>query len=354
MKRAAAVIACLLAFAAHASPSAAQPAPVPGAPARAVVFDTDVDFDDTVALAVLAQQHLDGRVDLRAVTITNDGGGLPGKAYQHARCLLDSLGLPDVPVADTTYGLPHQFPPALRFGIDFILDAAIPDCAAGHVPSSMSAGELLAATAADLNGRLTLIATGPMTNVAVAMQLLEARYGPGATALINRAYLQVGAVHVMGGLEGVPGFDDTQTFNAWGDPAATQAVFDGLRQGSVFVVPHDATDYVPVRVAYLATLAAEARTPAAQYVATMMNHPLLIGAINAGLAVFWWDPLAALAATDEHDLVTYEWTRLEVIQDGPSSGRTIESPSGARLRVAFSADTARFERRLLDVLNGVR
>ena len=26
----------------------------------AVIFDTDVDFDDTVALAVLAQQHLRG------------------------------------------------------------------------------------------------------------------------------------------------------------------------------------------------------------------------------------------------------------------------------------------------------
>ena len=76
----------------------------------AVIFDTDVDFDDTVALAALAQQHLRGTIDLRAVTVTNNGGGLPGKAYQHARCLLDSLGLHQIPVADATYSLPHAFP----------------------------------------------------------------------------------------------------------------------------------------------------------------------------------------------------------------------------------------------------
>ena len=47
-----------------------------------VIFDTDADFDDTVALAALAEQHLKGLIDLRAVTITNNGGGLPGKGFQ--------------------------------------------------------------------------------------------------------------------------------------------------------------------------------------------------------------------------------------------------------------------------------
>lgn len=62
-------------FAGHSSLVTAQANRRPGAPARAVIFDTDVDFDDTAALAALAQQHLEGHVDLRAVTITNDGGG---------------------------------------------------------------------------------------------------------------------------------------------------------------------------------------------------------------------------------------------------------------------------------------
>ena len=38
-----------------------------------VVFDTDLDFDDAAALAYLSQEHKMGRIQLRAVTITNRG-----------------------------------------------------------------------------------------------------------------------------------------------------------------------------------------------------------------------------------------------------------------------------------------
>jgi purine nucleosidase len=318
---------------------------------RPVVFDTDVDFDDTAALAALAAQHLGGRIDLRAVTITNNGAGLPGKAYLHARCLLDALGLDEIPVADATYDLPHAFPDELRFAVDSILDVSIPDCAAGHMPPPHSASELLAEEIVHAPGRLTLIVTGPLTNVAVAIDTLNRRHPRRAAALIDRAYVQGGAVDVPGGLEGVPGFDNTQTLNIWGDPAAAQAVFIALRPGALHLVPADATDFVPVRAEYVALLSATAQTPAAEYVATLMNHPLLVGAVQAGLPVFWWDPLAALSATTR-GLVQYRWKRLTVIQEGVSSGRTVESPAGSWMRVGVAADSARFENAFLDALNG--
>jgi purine nucleosidase len=127
-------------------------------------------------------------------------------------------------------------------------------------------------------------------------------------------------------------------------------VFTSLRPGSLRLIAHDAVNFVPVTADYVGFLTANAQTPAAQYVATLMNQPLLIGAIRAGLPVFWWDPLAALAATDD-DFVQYEWDRITVIQDGVSSGRTIESPAGAWMRVAVSADPTLFESTLLNVLN---
>ena len=316
-----------------------------------VIFDTDADFDDTVALAVLAQQHIKGLIDLRAVTITNNGGGLPGKSFQHVRCLLNSFGLDEVRVADATYDLPHAFPDRLRFAIDFILDAAIPSCAAGHVAPSVSASQLLADEIEAADGRLTLIATGPLTNVARAIDLLNQRDPSRAALLIDRAFVESGAVNVPGGLEGVPGFDNTQTLNTWGDPAAAEMVFRSLRPGALHLVPHDATNFVPVRLPYLALLNANTRTPAARYVATLMNHPLLVGAVQAGLEVFWWDPLAALAATDAR-LVDYRYMRIAVIQDGVSSGRTIESPTGTGMRVGVAANQELFESEMLEVLNG--
>lgn len=316
-----------------------------------VIFDTDADFDDTVALAALAEQHIKGLIDLRAVTITNNGGGLPGKGFQHVRCLLDSLGLDRVPVADATYSLPHAFPGRLRFGIDFILDAAIPDCAAGHIPPTRSASQLLADEIEAADGRLTLIAVGPLTNVALAIDVLNQRNPSRAALLIDRAFIESGAVNVPGGLEGVAGFDNSQTLNTWGDPAAAETVFTSLRPGALHLVPHDATNFVPVRLPYLALLNANARTPAARYVATLMNNPLLVGAVQAGLDVFWWDPLAALAATDAR-LVDYRFMRIAVVQEGVSSGRTIESPTGTGMRVGVSANQELFESEMLDVLNG--
>lgn len=319
--------------------------------AQPVIFDNDADFDDTVALAALAEQHIQGRIDLRAVTIGNNGAGLPGKGYQHTRCLLDALGLEEVPVGDATYDLPHAFPDLLRFTIDAILDASIPDCTAGHLPPSQSASELLAEEIAKAEGRLTLIATGPLTNVAVAIDRLNRRRPWRAAALIDRAYIQGGAVDVPGGLEGVPGFDGTQTLNIWGDPAAAQAVFTALRPGALHLVPGDATDFVPVRLEYVALISANAHTSAAEYVATLMNHPIIVGAVQAGLPLFWWDPLTALSMTNRR-LVEYRWKRIAVIQDGVSSGRTIESPTGSWMRVGVSADAALFESTLLNVLNG--
>lgn len=54
---------------------------------------------------------------------------------------------------------------------------------------------------------------------------------------------------------------------------------------------------------------------------------------------------ANLVAMTTPDLVEFDWTPVDVILDGPSSGRTIESTTGVRMRVAFSADMALFERR---------
>jgi hypothetical protein len=114
----------------------------------------------------------------------------------------------------------------------------------------------------------------------------------------------------------------------------------------------DATGDVPVRLEYVAQIAANARTPEAQYVAILMNNPLRVGAVQAGLAVFWWDPLAAFSVTD-HMLVHYEWNRVTVIQDGVSSGRHDRDANRRVDARGLSADTALFETTMLDVLNGV-
>jgi purine nucleosidase len=64
------------------------------------VVDTDMDFDDTAALAYLAQADKLELIDLRAVGVEISGVAFAGNGLSHARCLLDRLGLPQVPVSD--------------------------------------------------------------------------------------------------------------------------------------------------------------------------------------------------------------------------------------------------------------
>ena len=65
-----------------------------------------------------------------------------------------------------------------------------------------------------------------------------------------------------------------------------------------------------------------------------------------------WDSLTAAIVTDE-SLATFQEMSLVVIdEEGAESGRTAVSDSGHTMRVAISADQARFETLFLDALNG--
>ncbi len=331
--------------------AAARQTPSTSAARPVVFFDTDMDLADAVALAALAAQHRRGLIDLRAVTITNNGAGLPGQAYRHARCLLDSFGLDEIPAADATYNLPHVFPDVLRFTFDAILSASVPDCAAGRSAPARAAGALLADEIERADARVTVIATGPLTNVAEAVARLDQGRPSRAAFLIRRFYAQGGAIDVPGGLEGVEGFDNTQTLNIWGGEAGAQYVFASLRPAAIHLVAADATNFVPIRAPFVAGLTAAARTPEAVFVARLMNHPILLYAVGAGLRIYWWDPLAALSGTDAR-LVEYRWKRIAVVQGGASAGRTIESADGVRMRVGMAADQTLFEAALLEALNG--
>ncbi|GAA4957443.1 inosine-uridine nucleoside N-ribohydrolase [Nonomuraea thailandensis] len=319
-------LAVLPATAAHAGPPA-------------VVFDTDMDFDDAATLAYLSQEHRAGRIELRAITVTNSGAGLPGRAIRHARCLAERLGLSGVRIADGSGAGPNSFPADLRQLFDRVLTAATPGCAGDETPSAVRAPELIRKLLrADPSTQI--IATGPLTNLAAALP-----------ASASRLTSMGGAVHVPGNLccGTPPEFDGTQEFNYWLDPAAARAVLTGSR-GAVRMVSLDAANEVPITGAFLDRLAADHRTPAADTVLEIVTHPEVRPLIEQAL-LYWWDPLAAMSAVRPGH-VRFTYGKVDVVPSGPSAGRTFLSPSGGPLWYGIAADTAAFEQRFLDTLNG--
>jgi purine nucleosidase len=320
---------------------AAAAAPVP------VVFDTDMDFDDAAALAYLSQEHKRGRIQPRAVTVTNSGVGLPGLAIRNARCLLSRFGLSHVPVADGSPTAVHVAPPEARLTVELVLATVLLGCLEGTQPAPVSAAQLLADSIRSAPSGVVLIATGPLSNVAGALR--------SDAALADRlaaTYVMGGAVHVPGNLccTTTTGFDNSQELNMWIDPQAASDTFAALREGSVSLIALDATRHVPLTAAFAARLQSNQTTPEAQLVAAIANHPVVtLGSLVA--PAYWWDPLAAMAATRPGS-VSYQAERIVVVQDGPQSGRTAASADGRGMQVGVFADQARFEQVFIDTLNG--
>jgi purine nucleosidase len=330
----------------HAARAQTAPAPVP----VPVVFDTDMDFDDSAALAYLAGAHKRGLIELKAVTVTSAGNGYSGSAIRHARCILQRVGLPNIPVADSTTTGARAFPPEARLAVDLVLEDVLLGCLASATHSASPAPVLLAQIANAEQGRLVLVATGPLTDVAAALPLLHP--APAGQTPFSQITIMGGAIHVAGNLcctTTLP-YDNTQELNIWADPAAAQAVFAALGP-AVSLVPLDATAYVPITENYVGNinLAGNQATAEAKLVAAIVDNPIVQAGILDGMA-YWWDPLAAVAAT-RPGVVSYQSGTVSVVQSGGASGRVQLTPGGAPLRYATAANGALFEQDFIDVLN---
>jgi inosine-uridine nucleoside N-ribohydrolase len=306
-----------------------------------VVVDADMSFDDAATLAYLAQADRRGRIDLDAVTVSLSGAGYTGRGLSHARCLLRKHGLRGVPVSDGNRLGANPLPEAIRSYVDRVVSSASAPCT--DVPTEGRAARILTKP----RGKFTLIAQGPLTNVAQALER-----DPSLARRIERVYI-MGAGTTHGNLccGAGDGTDHGQEFNFWADPAAAHEVFTAL-SGKIYLTALNATDFVPITFDFLDRLKAVDTTVATATVVTILEDPDVQGFMRQGL-MYWWDPLNAAAAIT-HRFVTYERTRLSVVQGGVEAGRTVVDPRGARIRLGVTADARAFEDHFLAVLAGAR
>jgi purine nucleosidase len=206
------------------------------------------------------------------------------------------------------------------------------------VPGPRSTASELLASAADASPvPVTIIALGPLTNLADAIAAEATLAGR-----IGRIVEMGGAVDAAGTVATDPsglGAPGPAEWNIYADPAAADAVF---RSGiPITLVPLDATQAVPVDQAFLDALEPDHAAAGADIAFELISKR------GVAMGEYLWDALAAVAAVDE-SVVTIEPIRLAVdTSAGPDSGRTIRSDTGPELRVAMAADRAAFEARFL-------
>jgi inosine-uridine nucleoside N-ribohydrolase len=174
-----------------------------------IILDCDPGHDDAIALLLaLASPEL----ELLGVT-TVSGNQTLDKTTANAIRVLDRVGRPEIPVAagaDRPFVRERQA--AANVHGDTGLDGPeLPP--PSRSPEHAHAIEWIANTLAVADDRVTLVATGPLTNVA----LFLARY-PELAARLERIVL-------MGGAIGEGNVTPAAEFNIWADPEAAQRVF---------------------------------------------------------------------------------------------------------------------------------
>ena len=151
-----------------------------------------------------------------------------------------------------------------------------------------------------------------------------------------------GAVHVPGNL-GDGGYFKTDNkaaeWNFFIDPAAARIVF--ASGWKLTLVPLDATNQVPIDLAFLRELQAAARTPLGRFVGQVLETDRKYIEQNIYYA---WDPLAAVALVDRAVVRTRAYA-IAVQQHPPVAGQTKPlAGRRANARVAWAADALAFKK----------
>jgi purine nucleosidase len=296
--------------------------------AHEIIIDCDPGIDDALAL-VFAYGHPD--LDLVGITTVAGNVGLE-TTTANALAIRDYLGMGGVPVVAGCQGPLLRSPLSARsvHGESGLGAARLP--VSSSEPARGHAVDYLAGAVGAEPGQITLVATGPLTNVALAL-----RRQP---ALVT----QVRDFVIMGGSAGRGNVTPAAEFNIAADPEAAAVVF-----GAGWTVTMVGLD---VTLQARATAAVRRRMSSLGRLADDLLLPSLSGYRGPGAAAAPDDgppvhDVCAVAAVAAPGLITCVPARVEVETAGRwTAGMTVTdfsaAPADCNARVAVGIDAGGF------------
>lgn len=178
---------------------------------KKIILDCDPGHDDALALTMAVASP---KIDVLAVT-TSAGNQTPDKTLNNAMRMLTLLHLEDIPVAQgnqTPLVEPLETAPEVHgeTGLDGA-DLPDPDFKVQPIPAI----ELIAKTLRESDEKVTLVVTGPMTNVALFLRVYP-----------DLAKEKIDQIVFMGGAMGLGNWRPSVEFNIFVDPEAAKIVMN--------------------------------------------------------------------------------------------------------------------------------
>lgn len=292
-----------------------------------VILDVDTGVDDAVALALALR---DPRCDLLAVT-TLAGNVDVERTTRNTLAVLDHLGGAAIPVhrgASRPLARPHR-DATYAHGTDGLGAASISASDRPTSPDRGPAAIIRLATARP--GEVTLVCAGPLTNLAIALNV-----APNLGELLRWIVVMGGAFRVGGNVT------RHAEFNAYCDPEAfAQVISSGL--SNLTLIGLDVTHQTAISRAVWESIA-RADDPTRRLIYEVCRDTFT----DRGRPEFYLhDPLALSVALDP-SLVGTEPSTVSIRQGGTRVGQTRVEGAGS-VNVAFSVDA----RRVLDEMGAV-
>ncbi len=302
-----------------------------------IILDTDPGIDDALALFLALASP---EIQLEAIT-TVSGNVDVDLTTRNALALLTLAGRTDIPVArGCKYPLIRQTIDAAQVhGLNGLGDVELPAPACQAV--EQHAVDLIIEKVMNAPGEITLVAIGPLTNIALAV-----RHEP-------RIIQNVREVIIMGGALRVPGnVTPSAEFNVHADPHAAHIVLSAgwpLR-----LVSLDVTQRTMLQRAQFTELAAQSHQVPLfieRMIAFYFDQFLTQRQGESGFAMH--DPLC-LAVAFQPDLITWEPAYVAVELNGALAlGETVayfhrpEAPD-ANIQASVDVDSERFNQLFLE------
>ena len=292
-----------------------------------VVWDMDPGIDDALALILALKSP-----EIQVMGITTVAGNAPVEVTSaNARRVLECLDAGSIPVAmGAANPLNHPLEDALSYhGPDGLGECGLPS--PKFTLSPAKAWDFLARLVLDAPGEVTLVATGPLTNLAYAFEL-----HPELPELLAGLVLMGGAYSLTP--YGKGNRTPFAEFNIWQDPEAAHIVFNS--GADIFAVGLDVTmdPAACLNSQHLEQIKTR-HTPAAHLVAQLVEYE-----VKYHGCCRMHDPLA-LAVLLDASLFDFILAKVEVVKGNDlDRGVTRILPSGSSqlIHVASAVDGPRF------------
>jgi inosine-uridine nucleoside N-ribohydrolase len=343
---------------------------------KPVIYDTDMAIDDWLALLYLLQHEA---ADVVAVTIAGSGESHCQPGLDNTRNLVRLAGHVEIPVAcGDDYPLdgyfvfpePWQVDSDTLSGIDLgqWLEAPVKDSPAGS-----HAVDLLHRIITQSEEPVTIVAVGPLTNIA---QWLE-RY-PQDRAKVAELVMMGGSYAAPGNIV-VPGFSDdnpnrVSEWNYYIDPVATRETLEAAGLEKV-MVGLDVTNTVRLTHPFADAFKARVNNPVSEFVDQVFDKNRWFIDSNE---YYFWDVMAAVVAVEpalcggeqvaltalakpagqepylgSSDLSMPETTARGGTRrhlDAASAGQVVKAEAGATTKVCLETDADRVFAGFIDTL----